>query len=105
MKILEKMLEVETKAKQIIETAQLEADEIRKKAREDAKRLVIEGRKNLQNRLQQEIRQIEEEAATREKAIFQEAEAHLAEMEQRAEGRMDSAVDCVMSVLLKRGKG
>ena len=96
------MLEVETKAKQIIETAQLEADEIRKKAREDAKHLVIDGRKNLQNRLQQEIRQIEEEAASRKEAIFQDAETRLAEMEQRAEERMDNAVDCVMSALLNR---
>ena len=100
MKILEKMLEVETKAKQIIETAQLEADEIRKKAREDAKRLVIDGRKNLQSRLQQEISQIEEEAASRKEAIFQEAKVHLTEMEQKAEKRMDSAVDSVMNVLL-----
>lgn len=102
MEILEKMLEVETNARQVIETAQLEADEIRKKAREDAKRLVIDGRKNLQNRLQQEIKQIEEEAASRKEAIFQEAKVHLTEMEQKAEERMDHAVDCVISTLLNK---
>lgn len=103
MEILEKMLEVETQARQIIETAQREADEIRKKARDDAKQLVIDGRKNLQERLHQEITQIEEEAAARKKVIFQEAEIRLAEMKQRAEKQMNRAVGGVMKVLFKRG--
>ena len=102
VEILEKMLEVETQARQIIETAQLEADEIRKRAREDAKQLVIDGRKNLQERLHQEIAQIEEEAAARKKAIFQEAEIQLTEMKQKAEKQIDSAVGGVMNVLLNR---
>ncbi len=101
MKILEKMLEVETEAKLIIENAQLEANEIRKKAREDAKQLVIDGRKNLQDRLHQEIVKIEEEATTRKKAILQEAEAHLAEIERTARERMDNAVDNVITTLFK----
>jgi vacuolar-type H+-ATPase subunit H len=101
VEILEKMLEVETKAKQIIETAKREADEIRKKAREDAKQLIIDGRTNLQDRLHQEIAQIEEEATERKKTILQQAEIRLAEMEHKAEEQMDSVVECVIRVLLK----
>ena len=85
-----------------IEVAQREADEIRKKARDDAKQLVIDGRKNLQERLHQEITQIEEEAAVRKKAIFQEAETRLAEMEQEAEKQMSRAVDRVISIILNQ---
>jgi vacuolar-type H+-ATPase subunit H len=102
VEILEKMLEVETQARQIIETAQREADEIRKKARDDAKQLVIDGRKNLQERLHQEITQIEEEAAAQKKTIFQEAETRLVEMEQVAEKQMNRTVDRVINVLLNR---
>ena len=83
-------------------SAQLEADEIRKKAREDAKQLVIDGRKNLQERLHQEITQIEEEAVARKKAIFQEAETQLAEMEHLAKERIDQAVDKVINALLSQ---
>jgi len=100
VKILENMLEIETQAKQIVENAKHEADEIRKKAREDAKQLVIDGKKNLQNRLHQDITQIEEEAATRKETIFQETETRVAEIEEGAKGRIDSAVDLVIKTLL-----
>jgi vacuolar-type H+-ATPase subunit E/Vma4 len=98
--ILEKMLEVETGATQILENAQREADEIRKKAREDAKQLVLDGKKELQERLRQEVAQIEEEATVQKESIFQEAETHRAEMERIAKKRMDQAVDRVMNTLL-----
>lgn len=100
MEILEKMLQVETEAKQIVENAKLEANEIRKKAREDAKQLVIEGQKNLQNRLREEIAQMAAEAETRRKEILQETETRLADFERTAKERMDYTVDCVMNAIL-----
>ena len=102
MKILKEMLGIETKARQIVENAKLEADTIRKKAREDAKQLVIDGEKNLQDRLHQEVAQIEEEAAEQKKAILKETETRLANMERVAKERMDNAVDCVITMLLNK---
>ena len=59
MKILEQMLEIETEARQIVEDAKNEANVIRKKAREDAKQLVLDGKNDMQRRIQQEIAQLE----------------------------------------------
>lgn len=102
MKILEKMLEVETEARQIVENAKGEANTIRKNAREEAKQLVIKGKKDFQDRMQEEIKQIEEEAATRKAGILKEMETHLAEMERRAKEQVDRAVDHVMTILLEK---
>jgi vacuolar-type H+-ATPase subunit E/Vma4 len=99
--LLEKMLEVETAAKQIVENAKREANEIRNKAREDAKQLVIDGKKSLQERLRQEITQIEAEAEVRKKALLQETEARLTELERIAKERIDSTVDRVITTLLE----
>ena len=102
MEILEKMLEVETEARQIVEKAKTEANAIRKKAREDAKQLVIDGKKKLQEKIQQEIKKMEEEAAAKKASIIQEMETHLAETEQTAKPKIESSVEHVMSVLLKK---
>jgi vacuolar-type H+-ATPase subunit H len=96
------MLEVETEARQLVENANLEANNIREKAREDAKQLVIDGKKELQERMQQEIKKIEKEAASQKEHILKENEAHLAEIERIAKGRIDSTVDYIVSMLLKR---
>lgn len=102
MKILEEMLEVETKATQIIENAKLEANAIRVKAREDAKQLVVDGKKELQDRLLQELEQIEKDAAAQKELILKEIEITVENMERTAKERMDSTVDLVINTLLNR---
>ncbi len=102
MKILDKMLEVETEARQIVEEAGTEANVIRKKAREDAKQVVIGGKKELQEKIQHEIKQLEEEAVAQKANIMKEMETHLTEMEQTAKTKIESSVDHVMRVLLKK---
>ena len=101
VKILEKMLEVETEARQIVENAKVEANTIRKKAREDAKQLVVDGKKGIQQQIQQEITKIEEEAAAQKKAILQDMENHLTKVEQGARKNFDSTVDRVLTTLLE----
>ncbi len=102
MKILEEMLEVETKATQIIENAKLEANAIRVKAREDAKQLVVDGKKELQDRLLQELEQIEKDAAAQKELILKEIEITVENMERTAKERMDSTVVLVINTLLNR---
>ena len=100
MELLEKMLEVESEAQQLIEQAQLEANNIRKKAREDAQQLIIDGRKNLHKRVQQEIAQLEQEANIRKAAILQETEQRLEDMKSQADAHMRKAVDKVVQMLI-----
>jgi vacuolar-type H+-ATPase subunit H len=102
VEILEKMLEVETVAKQTIENAKREANEIRNKAREDAKQLVIDGKQKLQERLRQEISQIEEEAEARKKTILQETASRLTALERSAQERMEHTVERVIQSLLNQ---
>lgn len=94
------MLEVETEARQLIEHAQQDANGIRKKAREDAEKLVIDGRKKLHQRLQQEIAQLEEQANTQKQTILQETERQLAAVEQRAAAHLEQAVERVVTMLV-----
>ena len=101
VKILDEMLEIETKATQVIENAKLEATTIRNKAREDAKQLVNDGKKTLKDRLHQEIIQIEREAEAQRDAIFEEAKTRAADMERVAQDRMDSAAELVLERLFE----
>ncbi len=100
MDLLEKMLEVETQARELIENAQTEANVIRKKARDDAQQLIIDGRKTMNERLQQEIAELESEAQARKDSILQEAERQLHTMQQQAAERMEHAVEQVMQMLV-----
>ena len=102
MELLEKMLEVETEARQLLEQAKLDTNNIRQKAREDAQQLIIDGRKNLHERVQQEIAQLENDANARKAAILHKAKQRLAEMEARANVHMESAVEKVMQKLLDK---
>ena len=96
------MLKVETEARQIVENVHLEANDIRKKAREDAKQLVIDGKKELEARIQREIKQLEEDATAQKEHILKETEKQLAEMQQGAEERIETTVDQVVALLLKQ---
>ena len=100
MELLEKMLEVETQAREIIENAQAEANAIRKKARDDAQQVIIDGRKAMNERLKQEITKLEREAQTRKDTILQEAEHQLETTRQQATERMEHAVEQVMRMLI-----
>ena len=102
MKVLEKMLHIETEAQQIVEDAKAEANAIRKKAREDAKQLVIDGKHRMQEQIQQEIKGLEEEADARKKQIIQETEQSLAALKQVAQERMNKTVEHVVSLILKQ---
>jgi vacuolar-type H+-ATPase subunit E/Vma4 len=100
VEILEKMLQIEVEAKQIVENAKLEANQIREKARVEAAQFVVDGKKNFRERLHQEIARIEVEAETHKKAILQETDARVTEMEQVAGERMEKVVEQVMHALL-----
>lgn len=96
------MLHIETEARQIVENAKTEANAIRKQAREGAKQRVIDGKKELQERMQQAVSQIEEEAAARKIQILKDTEGHVIEMEQKAQERIDSTVEQVVALLRKQ---
>ena len=100
MNILEKMLEVETQARQIVEDAKSEANAIRKKGREDAKQLVSDGRKSIHEEVQHGIFKIEQEAEERKTAIVGRMNTQLKTMEQKAGERIKYAVDHVLTTLL-----
>ena len=100
VKILERMLEVETEARQIVEQAKAEANTIRKKARDDAKQLIINGKKELQERIEQEIRQIEADAIEHKTRMLKEADIHLNTVTQRARKHLDPAAEHVLNALL-----
>lgn len=102
VKVLEQMLHIETEARQIVENAKTEANTIRKQAREGAKQRVIDGKEALQERMQQEISQIEEEAAARKTQILKDTERHLIEMEQKAKEQIGSTVEQVVALLRKQ---
>ncbi len=102
MKILEQMLAIETEARQIVEDAKNEANAIRKKAREDAKQLVITGKHDLQHRIQQEIATLEDDAKKRKEQIVSETKTRLADMERIAKERIDGAAECVLSHILRQ---
>ncbi len=104
MELLKKMLEVETRALELIEKAQAEANEIRKKAHDDAQQLIVDGRKNMHERVQQEIARLEHEAHVRKDEIHQDAEQHLVTMRQHAEAQMEFAVEHVVQTLLSSMK-
>ena len=100
MELLEQMLEIETQAREMIEQAQNEANAIRKKARDDAQQVIVDGRKMMHERLQQDITELEREAQVRKDAILQEADRQLQTMRQQAAERMEYAVEQVMQMLL-----
>ncbi len=102
MKVLETMLQIETEALQIVEQAKIEANEIRKKAREDAKQLVIDGKQRMQEQLQQEIKALEDEANSRRAHIVQETEQRLVALEKSAQGRIEPTAQYVVSLLLQQ---
>ncbi len=102
MKALETMLQIETEALQIVEQAKIEANEIRKKAREDAKQLVIDGKQRMQEQLQQEIKALEDEANSRRAHIVQETEQRLVALEKSAQGRIEPTAQYVVSLLLQQ---
>jgi len=98
--VLEKMLQVETEARKIVEDAQNEANVIRKKAREDAKTFIAEGKQTVRNRLKQEIAQLEKDADVQRTRILSDAQQRRAVLEQHAGERIDRAVERVMTLLL-----
>ncbi len=100
MNILEKMLEVEAQARQIVEDAKNEANAIRKKGREEAKQLVNDGKKFIQEEVHQEILTIEQEAQKRRTTIVNEMNIQLEKMEQKARERIAYTVDHVLTTLL-----
>lgn len=101
MEILEKMLQIEVDAKQIVENAKIEADKTREKAREEAEQLVTDGKRKFQERLRQDLVRIEDDAETRKKAILQEAEVRLAEIERIAKERMEKVVERTFKAFLE----
>ena len=101
MELLEKMLEVETQARELIENAQTEATAIRKKARDDAQKMIIDGRKTMHERLQQEIAELEREAQNSKDLKLQETERQLSALRQQAGERMEDAIEQVVRMLVK----
>ena len=100
MNVLENMLQVETEAQKIVEDAEKEASAIRKKAREDAKKLIVDGKQAVRERLQQEIRQLEKDADIQRTRILNEAQQRREALEQQAGKQIDKAVQRVMDLLL-----
>ncbi len=100
MKILEQMLAIETEARQIVEDAKNEANAIRKKAREDAKQLVITGKHDLQHRVQQEVTLLEQEAEKQKEQIVSVTKTRISETERMAKERIERTVEHVISQFL-----
>ncbi len=105
MNILENMLHIETEARKIVEGAQDKANTIRKKAREDAKNLVAEGKLTARNTLKQEIAQLEKDADVQRTRILTEAQQRRSELKQKAGKQIDKAVEMVMELLLNEKDG
>ena len=102
MKILEQMLEIEAEAHQIVADAKDEANAIRKKAREDAKHIVLDGKNELQHRVQQEIATLEQEAEKHKEQIVSATKTRLTETERLAKERIEKTVDSVFSQFLRQ---
>lgn len=102
VKILDQMLVVEVEARKIVEDAKEEANTVRKKAREDAKQLVINGKNDFERRIRQEITQLEQEAERQKEQIAHSTKTSLSDMERLAKERIDKAVAQVLSQLLSQ---
>ncbi|PID58644.1 hypothetical protein CSB45_03620 [candidate division KSB3 bacterium] len=100
MNILENMLQIETEAQKIVEDAQKEAGAIRKKARDDAAKLIADGKDRAREQLQQEIMQLEKEADVQRTRILNEAQQRREILEQGAEKQIEKAVQRVVNLLL-----
>lgn len=105
MNVLENMLQIETEARTIVEDAQNEANAIRKKAREDAKSFISDGKMAARDKLKQEIAQLEKDADAQRTRILTEAQHHRDELEQQAGKQIDKAVNKVMELLLNERGG
>jgi vacuolar-type H+-ATPase subunit H len=100
VKILEKMLQIESEATQIIENAKLEAEQIRKKARAEASQIIETGKKASQERLQQEIARLDAEAETRKNTILQDAEGQIVKLERITPASLDRVAEQAVEMLL-----
>ena len=105
MNVLENMLQIEAEARKIVEDAQNEANEIRKKAREDAKTLITKGKQSVRERLQQEIAQLEKDADVQRTRILTEAQQRRELLEQQASKQVSKAVAKVIDFLLREKGG